>query len=1101
MATIKNDRDVLIQAGPRAINPDNADVLLQASASAFHIANGGAHAPAAVTFKASRIGLSGPVVFTADGATVTSSGDEASLSYGDMSGDLAVITATIIENGESFSGSWAVSKTYDGANGSPGTNNAIVYAYRRSASAPSGLPGAVDYDFTTATITTATLANSWSKTVPAGTDPLYVTAATANSTTSTAAIAAGAWSAAVVLAQNGANGANGTNGSNGVAGLNSAPVLIYQRTGSATAPTRPSVATTYTFATGGLTGLNNGWTATVPASGGAYLHVSTATASATTATDSIPAAEWAAVTLMAQDGTAGAAGLTTSVLYAYQRAAVAPTLKPGAVTFTFASGTITTPATDALANGWTKTIPSGTNPLYVTVATAASTGATDTVADAEWATPVLLAQNGANGTNGTNGAAGLNSATVHIYQRNSTGVAPTLPSASTTYTFATGGLTGLNNGWTSAVPASSLGEFLFVSIATAANTTATDAIAAGEWAAAQIMAQDGKDGLIGLYPVLDDATWATSLGTVTTVAVTDGPSGKTAKRSAAGVSSILHSTIMLQFDKARTYRSRFWARASSTANGLLYHTLHQFLANGSTGPTNGGRAPYKPAGRTAASTQVWTEFSNTWTVADLQAGVTQVRPDFLLNQSGTVGYWEIQDYQFSDVTEVLAAQAAADAAQVGADAANAEIAIFADDNKLSAPEKHSQRLTWNTVVSEKAGINTTSTTYPATAALNTSYNTAFQALGTYLNAGAAYTISTTVPPTWLNDANLGVVTTIVGPTYRANWKAMTDARQALLNAIAVEAGQVSLWDGVTGNGRPADNATPGPADAATSMGFNPQFTDWPTGQQFPTGWSAHGWTPVKETSIVRTSPYAVGFVVGATSSPTGMTRDVRFGDHPMALGTYLRGSFDAYVTNNTNVGGSPGIYVRFWTAANYSTYHDTPLAILNKTLTGWQRTPFTATPPSGARIYGLQVFLLASDAAMTGGMWGAGSSIIFDNLMFDFQTKTTQEQIEALPPFTVSLSGTLLSTVADGQRTYGTKTATVVGGVGTLIYNWSVSYVSGEPSETVNVGITGGGTSAGFYGYGVDTAIDFGAVLSITDALNRTAVAGFNHSVIHGDIP
>ena len=61
----------------------------------------------------------------------------------------------------------------------------------------------------------------------------------------------------------------------------------------------------------------------------------------------------------------------------------------------------------------------------------------------------------------SNGTAGLNSATVTIYKRAAT--TPALPSAQATYTFATGVLSGLTNGWTQAIPATD-GNPLWASI-------------------------------------------------------------------------------------------------------------------------------------------------------------------------------------------------------------------------------------------------------------------------------------------------------------------------------------------------------------------------------------------------------------------------------------------------------------------------------------------------------------------------------------------------------------------------------------------------------------------------------------------------------------
>lgn len=183
-------------------------------------------------------------------------------------------------------------------------------------------------------------------------------------------------------------------------------------------------------------------------------------------------------------GIDGVAGLSNAQVAAYKRAPAAPSDNPGDVTYSFGPGQITVPATDALANGWTKTIPAGTDPLYITVASASSSTATDTIAAAEWSAPLKYAQNG------------LNVATVYLYQRAASNVAPALPSATTTYTFSTHSVTGVNNGWSSTVPVSG-GSYLFVTTATASAYADTDTISASEWAAAQLLAQNGTDGSNG----------------------------------------------------------------------------------------------------------------------------------------------------------------------------------------------------------------------------------------------------------------------------------------------------------------------------------------------------------------------------------------------------------------------------------------------------------------------------------------------------------------------------------------------------------------------------------------------------------------------------
>jgi hypothetical protein len=103
---------------------------------------------------------------------------------------------------------------------------------------------------------------------------------------------------------------------------------------------------------------------------------------------------------------------------------------------------------------------------------------------------VVFAATGAVGSPGSPGTNGLNVATVYLFRRASS--TPALPSTTATYTFSTGVLTGHNNSWTQAVPAGT--DPLYVTTATASATTATDTIAGGEWAAAQVLAQNGANG-------------------------------------------------------------------------------------------------------------------------------------------------------------------------------------------------------------------------------------------------------------------------------------------------------------------------------------------------------------------------------------------------------------------------------------------------------------------------------------------------------------------------------------------------------------------------------------------------------------------------------
>ena len=286
---------------------------------------------------------------------------------------------------------------------------------------------------------------------------------------------------------------DGVRGDTGLAGLNTGQAFAYKR--AAVAPDDSPGDVIFTFATGSITtpagnDLANGWSKNIPA-GSTPLYVRVSAASSRNATDNIVANEWSSAVQLARDGATGADGMNTAQAFAYKRAASAPVDSPGDVVYTFSSAAITTPVDNDLANGWTKTIPVGTAPLYVRVAAASSRSATDGIAANEWTAAVLLAQDGPPGQNG------VNVAPVRIYQRGATSIAPELPSAACTFTFATGALAGLNNGWSTQVPTAG-GAYLFTSGAAAASKAATDDIPASEWAVATRMAADGENGVDGL---------------------------------------------------------------------------------------------------------------------------------------------------------------------------------------------------------------------------------------------------------------------------------------------------------------------------------------------------------------------------------------------------------------------------------------------------------------------------------------------------------------------------------------------------------------------------------------------------------------------------
>ena len=323
-------------------------------------------------------------------------------------------TRTVIEYTDNTSStSYSVSRNgtngIDGKDGTDGRNSAVVYLYKRAESATIDWTNDLIYNFDTKSITN--VPKGWYEEIPSGTAPIFVTAATASSNTSNDSIPASEWATPVILAQNGQNGQDGAPGTNGTNGLNTASIFLYKRASTDTGLTKPTVNLTYTFATGEISGDLGGWSRTIPASDGNPCFSIQATAVSSEATDTILPSEWSSIVKLVEDGapgqngtdgkdgTDGTNGVNTAIVYLYKRDATTATIDwTTTLTYNFTTKKLVT-----VPSGWSSTIPSGTDPLYVTAATAASAENTDTITPDEWATPVILAQNGQDGSDGTDG--------------------------------------------------------------------------------------------------------------------------------------------------------------------------------------------------------------------------------------------------------------------------------------------------------------------------------------------------------------------------------------------------------------------------------------------------------------------------------------------------------------------------------------------------------------------------------------------------------------------------------------------------------------------------------------------------------------------------
>ena len=170
-------------------------------------------------------------------------------------------------------------------------------------------------------------------------------------------------------------------------GLNSVIINLYKRSLSA-----PSIdwqdTLTYSFTAKSLTTVPSGWSQSVP--DGEYpLYITMATAASEENIASIAYTDW---TPPVQLASSGVDGFNTATVYLYKRANSASVDWGNALTYTFASGELS-----SVPSGWSQTIPDGTLPIYVTFETASSRTGTDSIPVSEWSTPRVLARNGLDG--------------------------------------------------------------------------------------------------------------------------------------------------------------------------------------------------------------------------------------------------------------------------------------------------------------------------------------------------------------------------------------------------------------------------------------------------------------------------------------------------------------------------------------------------------------------------------------------------------------------------------------------------------------------------------------------------------------------------------
>lgn len=140
-------------------------------------------------------------------------------------------------------------------------------------------------------------------------------------------------------------------------------------------------------------------------------------------------------------------------------------------------------------DGWTRNVPSGSNPLYTINATAFSDKNVDKIFPNEWTDPTILSENGSKGE------AGRSVASIILYQRSES--KPSKPSSELVYNFHTGAISGELGGWSVSIPSFSSAPLWATNATTSTvlgENEQTGTIAPSLWSTPQKMVENGEKG-------------------------------------------------------------------------------------------------------------------------------------------------------------------------------------------------------------------------------------------------------------------------------------------------------------------------------------------------------------------------------------------------------------------------------------------------------------------------------------------------------------------------------------------------------------------------------------------------------------------------------
>jgi hypothetical protein len=168
---------------------------------------------------------------------------------------------------------------------------------------------------------------------------------------------------------------------------------------------------------------------------------------------------------------------------------------------------------------------------------------------------------------------------------------------------------------------------------------------------------------------------------------------------------------------------------------------------------------------------------------------------------------EVADANAANAEAIAEARETADQAAADAVVAKERLDAMADDGKLSRDEKASIVREFGEEAAQQTGLMTQATNVDVTVE-RSNLTSAFNNLRSYLEG---------LNPAFTDNAK---DTPIDRVEFDAKWRDYWLAKQTLLNKLAGVASTIATWGGVTGSGKPADNATVG-APVGTNVGGRP----------------------------------------------------------------------------------------------------------------------------------------------------------------------------------------------------------------------------------------------------------------------------------------